>query len=401
MNMKWFLAAVSGLSALVLSFSTEFLASDSQLQAWAQEHRTFVLIATALALIVGIAAAAAGAVDEADAEGERLSGASVAGGIVGSAITWLVAGAAIGWAVEVLLWPYVADGEGFPGATVSAFLVGMGPLRFACLLVGLQVGDHLRYVDRENATALGLVGCFAGGAVGMLASAHLAPAAPLELAPGMVLGIPALAAAGFGASLAAFTAIFKPRFERQGRRADRVKAEAEARRREQSDADREVVERAAARLCHHGLTVRSGETKRIRYRRIFLEVCLSELMSEMKPGQQARVKREIYEGTLDDVVERIGDIVAENEIEPEKRAERRQEFIDMIYAHPGFRPIKQLFELGEDEVRPLLHPPFVVLDARGREVRRFQSAAALAVYAEELAGRPAGTIPEGTVVGTT
>jgi hypothetical protein len=393
MNRKSSLAAISALSTLILGLPINLLSSEPGVQAWYRENLGLVLVLTVVLAGIAITAEASNALDQADQEGDSLSGAGVAGTLIAAAVTWAVGGAVLGWTLDSLVWPHLADGRGFPGPAVTGFLLRAGPLQVACLLVGVFAGERLRFADHEHPGPLAFAGFVAGGAIGLVASSYFALAGPVRLSPLLVVGAPAFAAAVVGASIATFTAAFKPRFDRQERRARRLKEDAAGRRREQDEADLELFERTATRLRRLGYETRAADPATFDFRRLMLDLMIHDLAQDMEPGQRARLKKEVYSGTLDDVMERVGEIAAEN-ADPEERESVRQEVLDGIRGTTVYRFMKLFFEYGRDGTPVGPRPPYVLLDERGREVRRFRSLKALASYADDAAAQPAAASPQ-------
>jgi hypothetical protein len=389
MKSKSILSSASVLSGLLLAVLTNGISSHPSLEGWMHGRMPLVLSATGLLILAAIVLEASKTVDQAAAEGQELSGPGMAGALVLAAITWGVSGGVLGWAAGELLWPWARDYTPERGAAVWTFLVQAGPAQVCCVVVGFVAGERLKFADVRHTFILSVAGGVAGAGAGLVGASYASVTGPVELAPGLVLPVPAMAAAAVGASVAAFTAAFEPRVERQRQRAARLQAQANARRAEQERADQELFERTIVRLRRMGHDVRSGARKAFDPQQMVVDYVLNLFIGRWEPARKSQLKQVIREGTFDDAVQLMADVRAEKIRRPERREQERKEFVESLSSHWSYHLLRMGFDfLKEAEADAAVpSPPYVLVDEQNRE-HRIASLAGLAGYADELAIQP-------------
>lgn len=363
----------------VLSLVVNLLSSEDTVQIWYREHRLAVLAGSILIAMVGLLATARSAVDEARREGDPISGSSIAGSILSSAVLWGVVGGALGMALESFLWPHLAAGSGI-FARLGPFLAKTDVLRVSCCAIGVLVGTRLRFADFNASDGLALTGGIAGGVVGLAVSDYFTEVGTVHIDRILSINAPPIASAAVAASLAAITGVFKPGYDRRCQYLAKVRSEEKAQERSKREEERTILEMAQAKLRKRGYELRTGDPKSSGLPRSMVEILLAEKLRELPHEERSRLKKEIHNGSIDEVIDSVVELGAREDIS----LGRIPDVLGSIRSSPFYGLAKLFLEGESGPIASVPSPPYIVTDDLGREVCRFTSLRALDRYVAEL-----------------
>jgi hypothetical protein len=385
MNSKSFVARISVVATLVLGVPLNGVSSYPALEAWMHAHLPVVLAAASALMMIAIVCEASSTVDQAAEDGASLSGTSMAGTLVLATITWGVGGAVLGWTAEAWVWPWAGGYTPAYGAAAWVWIVQTGPLQVCCVVIGFLAGERLKFADDRHAAVLSVAGSIAGAAAGLVGAAYFSLVRPAVLPTGLVVPVPVLATAVVGATLAAFTAAFQPRVERDRRRSARLKEQADEKRWAQERIDADLFEHTVLRLRRMGHEVRPLQDPSPDFKTVITDLLLGSITETFNLEQKARFRKVVREGTFDETVRVLADIRVERKKSRwETEEEVRERFMKDIYSSPLHLFLKMAFNFLKPDSTPALKPPYVLVDEQNREIR-ITSVAALAGYADDLA----------------